>query len=471
MNRVKTGNDQLDEILSGGIPRNSINLVTGLPGTGKTILAESIIFSNASEENKALYISTVSEPLDKIIRYLQGFDFFDPALIGDAIVYEDLSEILRTKGLEGAIDRIIDLIKETSPSYLVIDSFKALHDFSTSREDFRRYLSELAGVLTSLAVTSFWVGEYDSQDIHGLPEFAIADGIYELVLKKIGIRDARFIRVIKMRGSGFYSGEHAYKISNKGLEIFPRLKTPSAPPEYVVAENRVQTGVEVLDKMISEGVWRGSSSVVFGPPGSGKSLLALHFIFKGIEAGEKGLIATMEENPTQLARIVSGFGWDLQEMIDSGMLELLYVSPVEIYIDEFIQKIMQRLKETGAKRLMIDSLNNLQFASVDEIRFREYMYSLVQTLAVEGITTFMTNEIQNLFATTYLTQYGISHMSDNVILLHYIREKSMVKRAVTVLKTRGSQHDHSIRQFNISSKGLSVGEAFEEETIFGANVT
>lgn len=468
MNRVKTGNEQLDEIFSGGIPENSINIISGLPGTGKTILAESIIFSNVNENKKALYISTVSEPLDKIIRYLQNFDFFDPLSVGDTIMYEDLSETLRSQGLAGAVKRINDLVKETGPSYLVIDSFKALHDFSTSKEEFRRYLSEMASVLTSLAITTLWVGEYDSREMPSLPEFAIADGIFELVLKKVGIKDARYIRVLKMRGSDFYSGEHAYKIGKQGLEVFPRLSTPSTPEAYILAEERLKTGVEVLDQMISEGVWKGSASVVFGPPGSGKSLLGLHFIFKGIEAGEKGMIATMEENPTQLARIVKGFGWDLKAAIDSGMLELFYVSPVEIYIDEFIQTVVRKVDKNGTQRLLIDSLNNLQFASVDETRFREYMYSLVQTMAVKGTTTFMTSEIQDLFATSYLTQYGISHMSDNVILLHYIREQSEVKRAITVLKTRASQHDHTIRQFNINPEGLTIGKGFDAKSAFGS---
>lgn len=465
MNRIKTGNENLDQIFNGGIPQNSINLITGLPGTGKTILAESIIFSNITDSKKALYISTVSEPLDKIIRYLQNFDFFDPMAIGESVVYEDMSEILRSEGLEAAAKKINDLVKEIGPAYLVIDSFKALHDFSSSKEQFRKYLSGMASTLTSLAVTTFWVGEYDTSEIYTLPEFAIADGIFELVVKKIGIRDARYIRVLKMRGSGFYSGEHAYKISKKGLEVFPRLRTPKVPEAYEFEPERIKTGVTMLDTMM-EGVWRGSSSVIFGPPGSGKSLLGLHFIFKGIEAGEKGLIATMEENPSQLARIVAGFGWDLQGAIDSGMLELFYVSPVEIYIDEFIQTVVGKINDTGAKRVLIDSLNNLQFASVDEVRFREYMYSLVQTLAIKGTTTLMTSELQDLFATTYLTQYGISHMSDNVILLHYVREASEVKRAITVLKTRGSQHDHAIRQFTINSEGLIVGGEFSPETTF-----
>jgi circadian clock protein KaiC len=466
VNRIKTDNEDLDLILEGGFPQNSINLIIGLPGTGKTILAEAIVFANASPEKKALYISTVSEPLDKIIRYLQGFTFFRPEAIGDYVIYEDLSTTLRTQGLEGAVERLSDLVKEYGPAFVVIDSFKALHSFSTSAEQFRRHLTEITATLTSLAVTSFWVGEYSSDEMPVLPEFAVVDGIIELAIKKIGVKDARYLRVLKMRGTSFYSGEHAYKIGENGLEIFPRLSTPAKPVDYALTEARLKTGVSVLDEMVADGFWRGSSTVIFGPPGSGKTLLGLHFIFKGIEQGEKGLIATLEENPTQLARIVAGFGWDLQKTIDSGMLELLYVSPVDVYIDEFIQKIASIIEAKGIERVMIDSLNDLEIASPSTERFRDYMYSLVQYTAVHGVSMITTTEVRDLFATTLLSEYGISHMSDNVILLSYIRSESEVKRSITIIKTRASHHDPSIRQFVITPEGITIGGEFEAEIKF-----
>jgi len=466
VDRIHTGNDKLDFILGGGIPANSINLIMGLPGTGKTILAESIIFASAAPNRKALYISTVSEPLDKMILYLQKFSFFKPEAIGDYVIYEDLSEILRTQSLQGAVERIRDLIKEHSPSFLVIDSFKALHAFSSSVEEFRRYLSEIASALTALAVTSFWVGEYSPDEISIMPEFAVADGIIELVIKKIGVKDARYLRVLKMRGTDFFGGEHAYKITGDGLDIFPRLTTPPFPAGYKLKHERAKTGVEAFDDMIEQGFWKGSSTVIFGPPGSGKTLLGLHFIFKGIEMGEKGLIATLEENPTQLARIVAGFGWDLEKAIKSGMLELMYVSPVDVYLDEFIQRAADIVKAKKVSRVLIDSLNDLEIASPNRERFRDYMYSLVQYMSVNGVSVIMTSEVRDLFATSYLSEFGISHMSDNVIMLHFLRQESDVKRAITVIKTRASSHDSTIRQFFITPEGIKIGKESKPGTTF-----
>jgi circadian clock protein KaiC len=311
------------------------------------------------------------------------------------------------------------------------------------------------------------VGEYSAQEISVMPEFAIADGIIELVIGKSGVTDRRYIRILKMRGTNFVGGEHAYKISSRGLELFPRLTTPQQPIDYTLAQARAATGVKALDDMIADGFWKGSSTVIFGPPGSGKTLLGLHFIFKGIEAGEKALIATLEENPTQLARIVAGFGWDLKETIDSGMLELMYVSPVEVYVDEFMLKVSETIEKKGIQRVLIDSLNDLEVSTQDPERFRNYMYALVQQMAVRGVSVIMTNEIRSLFATTYLSEYGISHMSDNVVLLHYIREESEVKRAIAVLKTRASSHDPTIRQFLITPEGITIGKAFAQQAAFG----
>ena len=329
MRRIESGNEALDQILGGGFPVNSTNLLMGMPGTGKTVLAQSIAFHNASAARPVLYISTVSEPLDRMLRYVQEFDYFDAAQIGEAIIYQELSEPLRTRGLVAAVDELVTLIKRYRPSFLVIDSFKALHSFTDSEQEFRASLAVLTSVLSSLAITSFWVGEYGPDEVPNLPEFAVTDSVVELVLDRIGVRDVRYLRVTKLRGSAFFGGQHAFRIGSAGIELFPRLITPDVPVDYELAVARSATGVPALDAMLSAGLWKGSSTLAFGPPGSGKTLLGLHFIFKGIEMGERGLIATMQENPTQLQRIAQGFGWDVQAAIASGMLILMYVSPVE----------------------------------------------------------------------------------------------------------------------------------------------
>lgn len=459
MNRLTTGTEALDLILGGGFPDNSMNLIVGMPGTGKTVLAESIAFRNASAESPALFISTVSEPLDKMLRYVQEFDFFDPAMVGEAIAYEDLNYTLRTGGLAAAIAYVIELIKTLKPSFLIIDSFKALHAFEGTPSEFRKNLAELASVLSVMPVTAFLIGEYSSDEISEMPEFAVADSIIELVLRQVGVKDQRYLRVVKLRGSDFFAGEHAFKITRSGLSIFPRLTTPMQFAGYETQDERSATGVQLLDDMISEGFWRGSSTVVFGPPGGGKTLIGLHFLFAGIARGEKALIATMEENPIQLARIAKGFGWDLQGAIDRGMLDLMYVSPVDLYIDEFTSVVAERALKGNVSRVLIDSLNDLQVASPNPLRFRDFMYSLVQLTAVNGVSLLMTQEVGDIFASSVYSEFGISHMSDNVLLLRYADQATEIRRTIAVVKTRASSHDPRVREFTIDSQGLRIVEA------------
>jgi len=328
--RLSSGQPRLDAILNGGLPTNAINMVIGAPGSGKTILTEQYIFRNATVERPALYLATVSEPFDKIIRYAQNLEFFDANAIGTRVIYEDLGQALRDQGLSGVLSRVDALIKEHHPGLVVIDSFKALHAFAADQGEFRRFLHDLAGRLTALAASSFWVGEYDAADSSEAPEFAVADAIIALGTTRVSERQTRILQIRKLRGSGFAAGEHAYRISAAGLDVFPRLADPIEASDYALGTKRQSTGVEALDTLLADGYWPGSTTLVCGPSGVGKTLLGLHFIFQGAKAGQPGVIATLQENRIQLSRIVDGFGWSL----DQPGVHLMARSPVDVYIDE-----------------------------------------------------------------------------------------------------------------------------------------
>jgi circadian clock protein KaiC len=270
----------------------------------------------------------------------------------------------------------------------------------------------------------------------------------------------RVLQVLKLRGSGFLAGKHTYRLSSQGLDAFPRLADPIDLDAYSDTAERTSSGVPALDVMLSDGYWRGASTLVAGPSGVGKTLLALHFLYAGTQRGEIGVIATFQENPTQLDRMLRGFSWSVKE----PGIELMYRSPVDLYLDEWVYDFLDTLQRTRANRVVIDSLGDLRAAATgDEIRFREYIYSLLQRCARTNISVIMTLEVPDLFGVTRLSEYGISHLSDNVVLLQFLRGESELKRAITVLKTRGSSHDQHLRQFNISSDGISIGEQFTTE--------
>jgi circadian clock protein KaiC len=457
--RLFSGSDRLDAVLGGGLPSNGISLVIGLPGSGKTILAQQYAFHNATQDRPAVYLSTVSEPLEKILRYGQTLSFFDPRAVGTAVVYEDLGRTLNDKGLSAVLERINALLKERRPGLIVIDSFKALRPYAEREHDFRRFLHDLAGQLSAFPTNAFWVGEYDYDQIAASAEFAVADSILSLSVERIGEREMRVLQVLKLRGSDFLSGRHAYRVFDHGIEVFPRLADPADQELYDLAETKISSGIPLLDQMLGRGYWPGASTLVAGPSGSGKTLMGLHFIFDGARKGEPGVIATLQENPAQLERIVGGFGWSMDEQD----VELMYRVPVDLYLDEWVHQLLETVRKTGARRIMIDSLGDLRATSRDETRFREYIYSLLQRCSRQGISVVMTQEVGDLFGVTRLSEYGISHVSDNVILLQFLRGQSRVKRGVTVMKTRASAHDPEIREFDITSDGFVVGEHFSAD--------
>ena len=451
--RLTSGQPRLDAILHGGLPANGINMVIGAPGSGKTILTEQYIFRNATVERPALYLSTVSEPFDKIIRYAQSLEFFDAGAIGTRVIYEDLGQALRDHGLPAVLTRIDALIKEHHPGLVVIDSFRALHAFASDQAEFRRFLHDLAGRLTALAASSFWVGEYDAAESSEAAEFAVADAIISLGTTRIAERQTRILQIRKLRGSAFAAGEHAYRITAAGLDVFPRLADALETADYALGTVRQSTGVEALDTLLADGYWPGSTTLVCGPSGVGKTLIGLHFIFQGAKAGQPGVIATLQENQIQLARIVEGFGWSL----DQPGVHLMARSPVDVYIDEWVYELLDLIERTGAKRVLIDSLADLYFTIGDPVRFREWMYSLTQRLVRLGVSLFTTLEVPELFDVVRVSEQGMSHLSDNVLLLQYIRRDSRIERALTVLKTRASRHEPEVRAFEISKEGIVLG--------------
>jgi circadian clock protein KaiC len=450
--RLTSGHAALDDVLGGGLPGQGISLIMGLPGTGKTIIAQQYAFHNADPERPVVYLSTVSEPLEKIVRFGQILDFFDVSAVGKSVFYEDMGQTVSSEGLAGVAEQVAATLRQRRPGLVIIDSFKALRAFADSNGDFRRFLHQLAGRLTAFPAASLWVGEYEPADAALLPEFAVADAIVELAILRAGQRDMRFLEVRKLRGSGFRSGQHAYKLSQNGLHLFPRLADVPPRTAYALGAERISSGVGTLDAMLGGGLWPGSATMIAGPSGAGKTVMGLHFIRTGIDHGEPGVVASLQENPTQLRRMLTGFGWPA----DDPAIAIMYRSPVDIYIDEWVYDLLHTVQRTGARRVLIDSLADLRMAAPDETRFREFMYSLTQRLSRQGISLLMTCEVPELFGTRRLSELLVSHLSDNVIMLSYYQEQGQVKRALSIIKSRASEHDPAICDFSVGPAGVTI---------------
>lgn len=449
--RISTGNPQADEILKGGFPANSINVIMGQPGTGKTIFAESLLFHNATGDRPLLYLTTLSEPMSKVVSYAQRLDFFDVDKIGSQIVYDDLGPELSRSGPQALVPYVAEALKRLSPALIVIDSFKAVHDLASSTQEMRRVISDFAGLLSASETTAFLIGEYTQADSQSHPEFAIADSIIQLERHSLGVRDERFMRVLKLRGSGYREGQHAFRITGHGLKVFPRLVTPSFE-EYEPDLRRISTGIPGLDEIMGGGLWSGTTTVIVGSTGTGKTTIALQFVLEGIKLGEQTLYVNFQENPAQIRRLAGALGADLGDTGHSGFHHL-YVSPVELQIDSVIVSIFDLIRTKRIRRLVIDAVGDLANAASDPQRLHDYMYSLVQHLVVNNVTSILNFESTIGLTATSQYQQRFSYMADNVLLLSPADES---KRNIRVIKTRSSDHDREAHEVQIESDGVTV---------------
>ena len=464
LGKLPTSIPGLDGILSGGIPELSINIITGPPGAGKTIFTQQILYSNATPERKALYLVTLSEPSVKLLHYLQRFNFFDAEKVNTAVTYLDIGEVIREKGLEDAIAIIIQHVQEHKPALVAIDSFKAIHDMAKDPVEVRKFGYDLSVRLTTWGVTAFLIGEYTQDEIEKEPIFAIADGIIRLHNHPQGLHYQRYIDVLKLRGEDYFTGLHPFNISDTGLTVYPRIKSLDQPGELDLYAQKVATGVPELDVMLEGGIPRGSATMVAGGAGTGKTLLGLHLITAGVAQEEPGVIVTFQENPRQLREIARSFGWDLAAMERQGLLVHLYSSPVEIQPDIHAAHVKEVVQRIGAKRVLLDSLKDIEIATPDKVRFKDYIYALVNMFKLQGVTTLLTNEIPEMFGPFQLSEYGVSFVVDNVILLRYVELAGRMGRAINIMKVRGSQHSKEIRYFEITNSGIQITEVVDAQT-------
>jgi circadian clock protein KaiC len=455
MKRLTTGDRELDAILGGGFPTRAIHVVMGAPGSGKTILAEQLCFANASPERPILYLATFSEPLQKLVGFLQEFTFARAERLGTEIVYEYIGEDV-LQHPERVPARVQELLVTYRPKVIVIDSFKALADLMPDRRAWRRTLDAVGGMLSAYDTTTFWVGEYTLDMMGDLPEFAVADGVVALTRVERGSRDERFLRVLKLRGSDFLTGQHAVHLGRNGIEGFRRFLTPEVPPDYRPVLERLKTGIPGLDELVATGWLRGTSTLVAGPSGAGKTTIGLHFLRTGVELGEAGLLTSFQESPTQLARVMTSHGWDPGATLGPGRLELYYVSPVELRIDAIASGILDRVERSGVRRVVLDAVSDLQKGAADALRYRDFLYSLSQALAVRNVTTMLLVESPGLETGHGLTGFEVSYMCDNILVLEMHLTDDLA-RTIRVLKSRGSEHDGRRRPLRISARGVAVG--------------
>ena len=458
MDRITTGIDTLDELLQGGIPEGATVLLSGRPGSGKTIMAHQMMFANASPDFKVIHLSTLSEPQVKILRFQQQFEYFDMSKFQRHVVYHDLGYIIRGQGPAQALAAISELLKEHQPRLLVVDTVKVMADIIPSFIELREFLLDLSVRVATWGCTILLVGEYCEEEIDLRPESAIADGIIYLSGTQEKKQQKRFLRVLKMRGTCHVGGENLFQIGSKGVQMFPRLNPVVGEQSYQTQfSQRVSTGIAALDDMMSGGLPSGTTTLLSGSSGTGKTVLAVHYTRAALEAGGAVVYVSYEENPPQLLQTGESLGMPLADYQQDGRLKLLHTSPMELDVDEHIFRVQRLVTDLDASALVIDSISSFEVGMENKEKYTDYIWALTDYFKVQGVNVLLTHEIHDRATPAHLTKHGISYVADNLLLLRFLQEGWDMKRYVRVVKMRGSYHDTQLRELVFSPGGISLG--------------
>ncbi|HZL33754.1 MAG TPA: ATPase domain-containing protein [Tepidisphaeraceae bacterium] len=471
IHKLKTGVPGLDEILGGGLPEFSFNIIAGSPGCGKTTLAHQIIFANATPEKPALYFTVLGEPAIKMLRYQQQFDFFDQSKLDKAVRFINLSEVVLEKDLGAVLDEIIREVEAASPGIVVVDSFrtvvrKAQSGTSGSGGDdveLQGFVQRLALHLTSWQATTFLIGEYTEGEIRDNPVFTVADGLFWLSQSIERNSIVRKMQIVKLRGQETVPGLHTFRITSGGIQTFPRTfgLTDNLPKKK--GARRLSTGIAGLDAMMGGGIPSGHSLLAAGPSGAGKSIMGTHFIAEGLEQGEPGIVAVFEELPDEYAARAAKLGMNLDAALKKGTLEIIYLRPLDLSVDETLYEVVAAVKRTKAKRLVIDSLVGFELALAPGFRtdFRESLYRMVGAVTRLGVTIISTVEVEENFTSLGLSNYAISFLSDDIIRMRYVSINGQFRRMLLVVKMRSGKHSIDMREYQVTSKGIVIGERLQ----------
>ncbi|BCJ89981.1 serine/threonine protein kinase [Terrihabitans soli] len=464
--QASTGIHGLDDITSGGFERDRLYLLEGSPGTGKTTSALSFLLAGVKNGERCLYISlseTEEELRSSSLSHhwdLKGIDIFELVPPESLLDENQQQSLLYSSDLElGETTRLIfETVEKYKPHRVVVDSLSEIRLLAQSSLRYRRQVLALKHYFAKHGATVLLLDDMttDTQDktVH-----SVAHGVIRLeeLAPEYGA-ERRRVRVVKYRGRRFRGGFHDFTIKTGGLDVYPRL---------VAAEHRtkfdrtpISSGNASLDALLGGGVERGSSALILGPAGTGKSLFAISFAVAAIKRGEKAALFIFDEELGLLYDRMKVLGIDLEGMIEEGNLSVVQVDAAELSPGEFSSKVRSCVDEHQIKTIVIDSLNGYQAAMPEENFLILHIHELLQYLNRQGATTFLTVAQHGLVG-DMKAPVDVTYLADTVILLRYFEAAGRVHRAVSIIKKRAGVHEKTIRDFEISKKGLSIGEPLE----------
>ena len=459
---ASTGIPGLDNILAGGLARERVYLLEGSPGTGKTTAAMSFLRAGAKLGERTLYI-TLSEAeaeLRDTARThgwdLDGIDIFELVPPESLLDEQQQQSLLYSSDLElGETTRMIfDAVERVQPDRVAIDSLSEIRLLAQSSLRYRRQVLALKHYFAKHGSTVVLLDDLTTETLDKTVH-SVAHGVVRLeeLAPEYGA-ERRRVRVIKFRGRKFRGGYHDFTIRTGGLEVYPRLV--SAEHKTTFDRSPLPSGVGGLDSLLGGGVERGSSCLVLGPAGTGKSLVSLYFVLSAIARGEKAALFVFDEELGLLFDRTKAFGIDLEALSESGDLLVQQIDAAELSPGEFTARVRNCIDDQGIRTVVIDSLNGYQAAMPEENFLILHIHELLQYLNRQGATTFLTVAQHGLVG-EMKAPVDVTYLADTVILLRYFEARGEVRRALSVIKKRSGRHEKTIREFDIGDEGLTVG--------------
>lgn len=465
-NVAATGIEGLDYILLGGFPRNHVYLLQGDPGVGKTTLGLQFLLEGVRHGEKALYI-TLSETKSELEAVAQshhwdftGVDVYEH-LIAEHSLTEDDTTVFYPAEVElgQTVKALLDAVERVQPTRVVLDSLSEIRLLAQSTLRYRKQILALKQYFAARNMTVLMLDDRTAE-FNDLQLQSVPHGVIELerVTPLYGSARRR-LQLVKMRGLNYRDGYHDFNILTGGIIVYPRLV--AAEEHHNGSEGRtVQSGVTALDDMLGGGIDSGSSTLIMGPAGCGKSALSTQYAVGAANRGEKAAMFLFEESLGSLYKRSESLGMNLRAHVESGMITVRQVDPAQLQPGEFAHLVRQTV-EQGVRVLVIDSLNGYLNAVPEEKFLLLHLHELLSYLGQNGIATILVFAQHGLLGSAMVTSVDVSYLADCVVLMRYFEAHGRIRKAVSIVKKRGGLHDTAIRDFTMSSEGLAVGDPLE----------
>jgi circadian clock protein KaiC len=456
LRRVPTGVPGLDTVLAGGLLSGGTYIVLGPPGAGKTILANQIAFNQVRDGGRVLYVTLLAESSARMLSLIGSLSFFDPGPIADSLTYLSAYRTLEEEGLDGLITLIRGAIRDHRATMLILDGLVSAEAIAQSELSFKKFIHELHTLVTYVDCTTILLTNESARPVR--PEDTMVDGIIELTDQLVGLRAVRELVVRKFRGSSHFRGRHFFDITSDGVRVWPRIEVvlASPPPAPAAFEELMPFDVDGLDNMLGGGLVRGSSTLLFGPSGAGKTLLGLTFLAAGRARRERSMYFGFFESPQRLLAKGHHIGLPLGEMVTEGLLDVEWQPPTDLVADALAMRLLADIRERNIKRLFVDGVTGIVEAAIYRERAVRFFSALTNELRAAGITSLFSDENTPLYGTTADPSIGLSAVMENVLLLRQVEREGIIARELAVLKTRATAHDPAVRPIIITERGYDV---------------